>query len=121
MSVEGYKEEFENLNANPQKLVTFRIPVSLSFYFPFGIFAKTNATYVDQEVTNNTVENENFWVMDMSLGYRLPKRWGIISFGVKNVFDESFNYQDVNFSSREPITPLYQPVRMIFGQVTLSF
>ncbi len=121
MSVEGFKEEFENLNSNPEKLVTYRLPVSMNFYFPYGFFAKTKATYVDQEITTSTVEDDTFWVVDMSLGYRLPRRWGIISIGAKNVFNNSFNFQDVNFSSREPITPLYQPERIIFGQITLSF
>ncbi len=37
-----------------------------------------------------------FWVVDLSIGYRLPKRFGLITLVGKNVFDEKFRFQDTD-------------------------
>ena len=123
LSMEGFYEKFENPDWEPEELTTYRLPLSLGYFFPYGFSVKTTVSYVDQEVTTSAdrSRSDDFWVVDMSLGYRLPRRWGTVTLGVKNLFDESFSFQDVNFASQEPVAPLYQPERLIFGQVTLSF
>lgn len=46
---------------------------------------------------------------------RLPKRYGIATVGVNNVFDEEFDYFDSDSEN-----PLLQPGRLVFGKVTLA-
>ncbi|BBO92993.1 hypothetical protein DSCOOX_61730 [Desulfosarcina ovata subsp. ovata] len=123
LSLEGFYERFENPDLDPEELTTWRLPLSVSYFFPNGFSVKTTASFVDQEVTPfaDRSQGDDFWVVDLLLGYRLPKRWGTATLGIKNLFDQSFNFQDVNFATEEPTTPLYQPERLIFGQVTVSF
>ena len=36
--------------------------------------------------------NADFWIADVELGVRLPKRWGTVSLRVLNVTDEEFAF-----------------------------
>ncbi len=55
-------------------------------------------------------------------GIRLPKRFGILSLDVRNLFDTSFHYQDLNAqTAREAQTSPFLPTRMVFARLTLSF
>lgn len=116
--------ELSNPN-EPTKISTHRLPLGVNYYHASGFFSRCKATYVDQEVDSSaggeSAGDEHFWVVDASMGYRLPKRRGIVSVGVKNLFDKEFRYQDVNFQSGEPLVPLFQPSRVTFVQLTLSF
>jgi outer membrane receptor protein involved in Fe transport len=57
-----------------------------------------------------------FWVFDASISYRLPKRFGLITVGAKNLFDKSFRYQD-----SDPLNPMMQPKGLVYGKLTLAF
>jgi outer membrane receptor protein involved in Fe transport len=59
--------------------------------------------------------SDNFWVVDASINYRLPKRFGLLTVGVKNLFDENFMYQDT-----DPTSPQILPKRLIFARLTLA-
>ena len=48
--------------------------------------------------------------MDLAVQYRLPKRLGLISLGVKNLFDEQFNFQDT-----DPFNPDVIPDPAVFS------
>jgi outer membrane receptor for monomeric catechols len=81
------------------------------------------ATYVDQEgkfgnppVANLVPGEDQFWVLDMSIGYRLPKRLGLITIEAKNLLDENFKFQDT-----DPANPSIIPERKIFARITLAF
>jgi outer membrane receptor protein involved in Fe transport len=60
--------------------------------------------------------DDQFWIVDASIGYRLPKRWGLITLGVKNLLDEDFRFQDT-----DPARPIIYPERLIFARVSLAF
>ncbi len=60
--------------------------------------------------------DDQFWVVDASIGYRLPKRMGLITLEARNLFDEEFQYQDT-----DPRNPRVAPERLILGKVTLAF
>ena len=60
-------------------------------------------------------DSDNFWIVDASLGYRLPKRYGIVSLGVLNLFDEEFNFQDT-----DPALPQIAPERTVLLRFTVS-
>lgn len=120
-STEYFHEEFDSKRLAPERLKTNRIPLGFSYNAPNGFGARFYAIYVKQEyANNNTVSEDSFWLADTSLSFRLPARAGIIIIGVKNLFDKSFNYYDVDYSG-EPGPPLFQPDRFSYAKFALSF
>ena len=92
-----------------------------NFFHPSGLYAALKGTYVNQKGSferDGTFEDgrDNFWLIDASIGYRLPKRYGFITVGVKNLFDKEFQYFDV-----DPQNPRIQPGRFFFARLTLAF
>ncbi len=122
LMVEAFQEEFDNSVIRPTHLTTYRFPFSAAWFLPGGFYAKATATHVDQEIENGVeTDRDRFWVTDLSLGYRLPKRLGTVSLSAKNLFDETFNFQDYNFNTDEALAPLYIPDRTLFVRVILAF
>ncbi len=137
LGAEYFFESFDRGSRNiiplgtPLKMATHRIPLSLTFFHELGFFTKLAANYINQNVTliGNTTdrgEHDDFWIFDATIGYRLPKRHGIISFGVKNIFDNRFKFQDTNFNvigaiEDDLLPPQFVPERVIFGRITLAF
>jgi TonB dependent receptor len=101
---------------------THRVPFGISFFHPSGFRTRLRATYVDQDGEfvgvggEITPGDERFAVVDAFLGYRLPRRLGLITLGVRNLFNQRFNFQDT-----DPANPAIVPERLIFGRLTLAF
>ena len=112
----------EGLTDYPEKLDTHRVPLGCNFFHPSGLNASVTATYYNQDGDFITVDGErkpgedDFWLVDASIGYRLPKRYGIITAGVRNLFDEEFSYYD-----RDPDNLSIQPDRTFYVAATLAF
>jgi tetratricopeptide (TPR) repeat protein len=106
----------------PAKVDTHRLPLAISFFHPSGFAASVTATYVDQKGDFVKISGEpqsgsdNFWTVDMSVSYRLPKRYGFLAVGAANLFDEKFNFFDTDLQN-----PTVQPTRRIYGRFTLAF
>jgi tetratricopeptide (TPR) repeat protein len=110
------------------ELRTHKLPLGINYFHPNGLIGKLSATFIDQKGDFSTSgpgfigdaptkeESDNFWLVDASIGYRLPKRRGLISLGVSNLFDESFNFVDT-----DPFNPRVYPERLVFGRFTLAF
>jgi tetratricopeptide (TPR) repeat protein len=104
---------------------THRFPLGAGFFHPCGASAGVKATYVDQNgkfvplISEEGIPGEEgsdqFWVVDASIGYRLPKRWGILTVEAKNLFNKSFRYQDTDHDN-----PSIQPERTVVFRFTLS-
>ena len=101
------------------------IPLAVSFFHPAGFIAKFKGTYIDQKGSFQSQVYEpgvflsgkdQFWLVDASVGYRLPKRYGLITLEAHNIFNQSFMYYDT-----DPVNPLIQPERYVFLKFTLSF
>jgi outer membrane receptor protein involved in Fe transport len=103
-------------------LDSHQFSLGTSFFHPTGFSAGLKATYFAQDGTfedpNNVLfdGDDQFWVVDASIGYRLPKRLGLLTLEVRNLFDEEFKFQDTN-----PANPQIYPERLVFGRITLSF
>ena len=104
-------------------LETHKLPLSVNFFHPSGLFLRLKATYIDQEgefgwprFFPTESGSDQFWVADAALGYRLPKRCGIFSLEAKNLFDQGFQFQDTNPSNPEII-----PKQSILAKITLAF
>ena len=122
---ESFKRDQSMDSSKPNKLKTQRLPLTANYYHPNGLFGRLKATYVDQEIElpGDTVDSEddNFWVVDTSIGYRLPKRYGIISVDIRNLFDQDFKFHDVDFQSGNARNSWIQPDRIVLVRLTLSF
>jgi hypothetical protein len=106
----------------PDEVETHRFPLGVNFFHPCGVSASLTTTYYDQDGKfkriNGTVENgdDKFWLVDAAINYRLPKRYGFLRVGARNLFDEDFEYYDTDFNN-----PAIQPDRTFFATVTLAF
>jgi hypothetical protein len=122
-SAQGIFDGFSTTTAEsgPEEMDTFFFPLRVGV-FPFGgFFANVTATWVRQDVEYFQFEDKSrFWTVDADVNYRLPKRLGIISLGVTNLFDEVFNYQDRNFQTAEPRRTAFVPERRVFVRLMLS-
>ncbi|UJP05800.1 MAG: TonB-dependent receptor [Nitrosomonas sp.] len=112
-------------NAGPHQIDTLSIPTGIDYFHPTGFFANLTGTFVHQEVDRKEKPGnegiDKFFLMDGSVGYRLSKRRGIISFEARNLFDESFLYRTANFMTPELANPRFVPTRTIFARITLNF
>ena len=123
----GY-EKFKRdpANVGPGEITevrTHRLSPGVRFFHPSGFSAGVRASYIDQKgVFGIPVEGtsapgeDDFWVVDAFIGYRLPKRYGMLQFDVKNLFDEEFRFQDT-----DPANPSVYPERQLFLKLTVSF
>ncbi len=105
------------------KLTTHRLPISVNFYNPSGGVAKLKSTFVNQSGTFAppysglfSDSSDIFWVIDASIGYRLPNRFGSFNLNLLNILDRKFQFQDT-----DPQNPTIQPKRAIVGLLTLNF
>ncbi|MGH8469958.1 MAG: FecR domain-containing protein, partial [Gammaproteobacteria bacterium] len=101
------------------ELQTHYVPLNVSYYHPTGVFAKFGATYVDQKAAvDPSSSHDRFWTVDAAIGYRLPKRYGLLSLDIKNLFDEEFTYQN-SFNAGAQQIPRFQPSRAVFARINL--
>lgn len=131
LKLEYEREDFDNFTStpsgdppNPPDTVTQLLPIEVAYFFdPTGFFARLATTYVNQEVEGKAGENrEEFVLLDAAIGYRLPKRYGILSVGVKNLIDEDFNFQSLGLRTQQDESPPFVPERIVFAQIiTFSF
>jgi hypothetical protein len=121
---------YEHLNrdatfGNPsgiRKTDSYRVPMSLHYFHPGGLFATLKGTYLKQEGEFGDVGDgflpgsDKFWVFDALVGFRFSKRLGIFTVEARNLFDEVFLFQDI-----DPANPATVPERAILGRVTISY
>jgi outer membrane receptor protein involved in Fe transport len=123
--LETFERETGGDQVSPNQVETIGVPVSLRYFDTSGFFAGVRATYVHQDVSRPGASelegDESFAVVDASLGYRIPKRWGIATVGIANLLDTKFRFQDANFRTSETRPPEFIPERTIFARLVLSF
>jgi outer membrane receptor protein involved in Fe transport len=103
---------------------TKRIPIEAAIFIRSAISARFSATHIQQDGQFRSEDpfagpspgDSQFWVVDASMNYRLPKRLGSVEVGIKNLFDESFQFQDT-----DPEKPNVFPERLLFARLSLSF
>ncbi len=126
------KQEPDPFGSRANRIELFSFPLSINYFNPNGIFTNVIGTYVWQDVKRDT-SNENvsesiykeggndFFILDTTVGYRLPKRRGIISIEGRNLLDQNFVYRSYNFQVNEYRVSRYMPTRTFMVQVTLNF
>jgi Tfp pilus assembly protein PilF len=114
----------QNYNLNVKSLETNSVPLGINFFHPSGFSASLKGTYISQNGSFNRINaplgvtedgGDNFWLLDTAIKYRLPKRYGFVTVGVRNLLDQKFLYFDTDINNSR-----IQPDRTVFGLVTLS-
>jgi outer membrane receptor protein involved in Fe transport len=104
-----------------------RLPLEARYFSAKGLSAGLTVSRLQQSgefVDGLTPEGfeatepgeDDFWIVDASLGYRLPKRRGVLSLNVDNLLDTDFRFQDV-----DPENPSVMPERIAYFRFTVSF
>jgi hypothetical protein len=111
----------DGLAAQPERLQTHRLPLGMGIFHPSGLGASMKSTYINQSgrfvLTNGSRLNgrQDFWTIDAAINYRLPNRYGLLTFGATNLTDRKFK-----FFERDRDNPSILPARMLFGRMTLA-
>jgi outer membrane receptor protein involved in Fe transport len=135
LTAEGSYERFKRSASDPTSVsggqpieqATVVVPLGARFFHPSGFFAGVKGSFVWQKVellpgAAFDDGHDDFFLVDANVGYRLPRRFGILSLEVRNLFDTSFHYQDLNAQIvGDPVASSFLPTRMVFGRLTLSF
>jgi tetratricopeptide (TPR) repeat protein/opacity protein-like surface antigen len=117
-----YFDRVEDFGFGLRKANTHRVPLGLRFFHPSGLGLGLKATYFNQDGEFQRRDalccesgTSDFWVVDAALNYRFPKRYGLMTIGASNLFDEAFKYQETDFNN-----PSILPDRVFFARVTLA-
>ena len=101
---------------------THRLGVEARAFAEWGGFARVRGWVVDQEgrfqdpLQQLVPGADRFFSLDASIGYRLPRRFGVIALDMRNIFNEEFQFQDVR-----PEEPTLVPRRQVSLRLTLTF
>lgn len=127
ISAEWLFEEFQREDSHTgvervKKLETHRFPLGVNYFHPSGLSAWLKYTYIDQDgifgtdPTDYRHGEDQFWLFDVAVQYRFPKRLGFLTIGALNLFNNDFNYQDMDLANQTIF-----PERTIYGKTTFSF
>lgn len=102
-------------------LRTHSLPLGVRYSHPSGWLADFAFTGYHQSgdfvVTTGDERRhatDTFWLSDARVAYRLPRRSGLVSVGVQNLFDTQVQFQDT-----DPQNPLLYPQRHLYASVSL--
>ena len=124
VGLEYYYEKYERDQwGGPEGIkeqTTHRLTPQLNYHHASGFSAGVRAHYIDQEGVFGyspffNEGSDRFWIVDLSLGYRLPERYGMLRFEIKNLFDEQFNYLDT-----DPAASRYVSEMQVMARLTVS-
>lgn len=127
LGLEYYYEDFSSRDLDVGAIfgvagvTNHRFSPQASFFHRSGLSARIQAHYVDQQrdfreyIPEDAVKGDQFWQVDLALSYRLPKRYGILSLGIKNLLDEDFNYIDT-----DPQNPKFLPDQQVLLSLTVQ-
>jgi hypothetical protein len=119
---ERLQTEGVRLTGLPKHLNTHRVPLGIGFFHPSGVSASLQTTFISQEGEEFILQSfesqsgkDDFWLVNLAINYRLPKRYGFITVGATNLFDQEFKFFDLDADN-----PSIEPDRMFFARVTLA-
>jgi outer membrane receptor for ferrienterochelin and colicin len=105
------------------ELDTHSLALQLNYFTPSGWTVGLRTSHIMQDGLFNpsgfgaaTLDEDNFWVVDLSASYRLPEKRGLFSVDVRNLFDQDFQFQGSDLEN-----PEYRNDLGVFANVTLFF
>ena len=78
----------------------------------------------DHRRRRSAAEHEDWgdsWLLDAAIGYRLPRRRGIVSLELNNILDQNVHWQDDTFRSSEQQNRRFIPERSAMVRLNLNF
>ncbi|MEM9139508.1 MAG: TonB-dependent receptor, partial [Pseudomonadota bacterium] len=105
-------------------LRTVRVPVELSYFDANGFFGSLRGSYIFQRVSDPNFggalsANDEGFLVDATLGYRLPNKRGLITLEVQNALDENIQFQDEFTFTDRAVTPTLARDRVIMGRFSV--
>jgi hypothetical protein len=104
-------------------LDTTTIPLGLAIFSPGGLGLRLVPSYVHQDGRFSVDlgqpvfdTSEDGWIADVLVQFRLPKRYGILSAGARNVFDN-----ELNLTEADPLNPRIATRRLVFANINFIF
>jgi hypothetical protein len=106
--------------AHIRQLRTHRVPVDVRYFATQGLVGQLTTTWISQRGLFNAIGGpvpgaDRFWVIDASVGYRIPRRVGRFALEIKNLFDKEFSFQDT-----DPANPVVRPGRLMVFSFTVG-
>jgi tetratricopeptide (TPR) repeat protein len=104
------------------KSTAHKLPAEVRFFDPSGVFGRARATYAHQEGLFQDASfrivpgHDEFWIVDASVGYRLPNQLGLLVIEVRNLFDQHFQFQDT-----DPFNDTVARERLFLARLTVAF
>jgi hypothetical protein len=101
------------------------VTVEIRAFFPSGWFLRARPMFVHQsglfqaspdDPVTMAPADSTFGVLNASIGYRLPNRWGVAALDIQNAFDNSSRFQD-----SAPRESRILPRRLVMARLTLTF
>lgn len=130
----GADYQIERLEPDPTKLPPLQaftestmhlVGVELRAFLRSGWFLRARPQFVYQKGLFQASPDDpftmapadtQFAVLNASVGYRLPNRWGVAALDVQNLFDNSFRFQD-----SAPRESRILPKRLVTARLTVTF
>jgi hypothetical protein len=124
-SFEHLKNELRS--NQPKKVDTHRVPLGMNVFHPSGLSGSLTGTYHNQDGKffsfgvpgPDRSGKDDFWTVDAAINYRLPNRYGFLTFGAANLLDKKFKYFDTDRGAVN-INPRVIPDRLFFSRLTLA-
>jgi len=82
------------------RAVLHQVSLSGNFNHPSGFFAQWESAWYRQ--SNASLPGDDFWQHDVYLGYRFPRRYAELRFGLLNLFDTDYRLNPLNLHSDLP-------------------
>jgi hypothetical protein len=125
LQYEKFARNATDAQSNPSLIETSRLPLTLNYFNPNGIFTNITTTYLMQNLKRGNTSaysgTSDFFLLDATIGYRFAKRRGIVALEGRNLLDEHFIYRTENFQISEATPPRFTPTRTILVRLTLNF
>jgi tetratricopeptide (TPR) repeat protein len=119
------QEETAAAFGQPSNLLNEFVPFSIHYFARNRLSAGLTATFVSQSFDDPIADKKRvssrFTVIDAICSYQLPRRLGQFKIEVRNVLDKKFSYRDLNFLTRQPLSPTFVPDRTVIGHFILTF
>jgi outer membrane receptor protein involved in Fe transport len=124
VSLEYFFEGFDRTEVSGEEAFvnvgTRKLAVGLRYFSRPGAIAHLKVVQIGQKGDflirgRPTHGEDNFWVADAAIGYRIPKRFGRLTFEVRNLFNTTFQFQDT-----DPGNPTITPGRLAVLRFTIG-
>jgi tetratricopeptide (TPR) repeat protein len=125
-SYEWFHAREDESSGSPYDIRTLTVPVTAAWFHPSGLYAFGATSLLWQEVElepDGSSQQEDDWgvLVDVGVGYRLPRRYGTIGVRIDNLLDQDISFQDESVRTDTDLNPRFLPARTFLLTATLNF